>query len=828
MTRDDNSAAIVSQSTLDTRAIRKLLTELIRTDEDFDAFCLDHFPAVHVLFSSGMNRVQKMNLLLSHIDNPDLIARLLCESNPSSRSSTATYNHLAPTQRFSSVTSPRSFGRRHTLGLIGLGSAGGVAMVAYGLARHLLMREPAAVQSPGNLPKMKPRQFVMTEASLENLRGEALGICEKALTQSDPALRTQVMEGLGRTSDIRYGAQLIRIIRDDSDLNVRAQAALAIGRIGVRSQRSLLDTLRDKVAPELLAAVVEALYLLAEHQADLLELHKVLRQGLNSPVRLVMLRSAFLLAPLDPAVRELLWRLIEEHGPGAPAPADIGLLWRLCQSHFEPAERRIDQLLRNPNPEQAMATAVLVPSEGWPPALTRPPQWLRARSILAEASQVNGPTRLTAACALAQLGLRPAEVSVVNWLRELASAPDRSELVRRKAVAGLGWGGDAADLPLLAELFTEQVGRSLALRIEAAGAALRILSTLPSQLDEQALARAEEERLSGSGSALLQAVPSLKALEKVLGWLERGGRSEDAWLTNELLGRLHGRKFDTGQVRRRIDKWLSGQPKEGRAAHRIRAALVDDPQQLTSLLLDPDEQVRLWSAERLIRRGPVPHSVVQALQAIRSGPARIRAFGLLRLLDVPVTLPKDSLEAGLGSTISTDRQATVEALASWPLVDASTYLKQAAVDPDLGVRRRMLEVLENMIRYQPSALTAAPGLAAPLAQDADSGIQFRYQQVMGYVRSGVGGRPLPPVPFVPVLLPLRSVRVIFVGEPGVQFTINGQDEKLPLQLELAPGAYSLKWLDNENYVVRRILVPNSATHRVTIPVSLSHQKTPLL
>ena len=45
---------------------------------------------------------------------------------------------------------------------------------------------------------------------------------------------------------------------------------------------------------------------------------------------------------------------------------------------------------------------------------------------------------------------------------------------------------------------------------------------------------------------------------------------------------------------------------------------------------------------------------------------------------------------------------------------------------------------------------------------------------------------------------------------------------------LAPGAYSLKWLDNENYVVRRILVPNSATHRVTIPVSLSHQKTPLL
>ena len=51
---------------LEPQTLRRLLAELLRSDPDFDAFCLDHFPDVHRRFASGMERTQKENLLLVH------------------------------------------------------------------------------------------------------------------------------------------------------------------------------------------------------------------------------------------------------------------------------------------------------------------------------------------------------------------------------------------------------------------------------------------------------------------------------------------------------------------------------------------------------------------------------------------------------------------------------------------------------------------------------------------------------------------------------------------------------------------------------------------
>lgn len=833
MKPDEDTPSVYAQSPLGTAAIRRLLFELLRTDEDLDAFCLDHFPEIHARFSGGMNRIQKTNLLLSLLDDPDHIANLLRAWNASQRASAASCSQLASAKGGASAVQRRSVGRRQVLALVGLGGAAGVAAVAQGLRRQRVVRDDAAPPSrrpmPPTLPELKPRQLSMTAASLESLRREATELCDKALGQRDASLRAQAVDGLGRSGDIRYAAPLIRTLRQDGEPHVRARAALAIGRIGVRSQQgALLDTLRDRTVPEVLAATVEALFRLAEHQSQLVELHKVLRQGLNSPVQMVKLRSAFLLAPLDPAMQKWLWQVVEAHGATSRDPADIAILWRLCQSCFEPATRRIDQLLGDFASEQALATAVLVPCEGWAPALTPPLQWLRARSILAQAVQVTGPHRLAAACALAQLGMRPADATALSWLRELALSPERSDLIRRQAVAGLAYGGDASDLPRLAALLGEQAGPSTALRIEAAATTLRILSTLPSQLDEQALARAEEERATGSGSMLLQSVPSLKALEKVLDWLEHGGEPEDAWRTHELFERLQDLKVDTSAVRRRLDTWLSGQPKKGAAAHRIRAALTEDSRELSTFLQYPDEQVRLWSAERLIRQRQVPHAVVPALQGLRSPQGQIRACGLLRTLNVTSPLPSRRIEAGLRSKSSTERQDTLAALSSWSLADAKPYLEQTVTDPDQSVRRRLLESVEKMVRRQPAAIPTALALAAPLAQDSDSGIQFRYQQIMSYGRPGIGARPIPPPPPPPVLQPPRYVRVSFHGEAGVKFTLDEQELKLPLQLDLPPGAYSLKWLDNDNYKIHRIHIPSVATHQIEITVPLSHQQTPIL
>lgn len=67
----------MGSSELDSQALRRLLSELLRSDPDFDAFCLDHFPDIHRRFSSGMERTQKENLLLLHAPSrSDVVAAL--------------------------------------------------------------------------------------------------------------------------------------------------------------------------------------------------------------------------------------------------------------------------------------------------------------------------------------------------------------------------------------------------------------------------------------------------------------------------------------------------------------------------------------------------------------------------------------------------------------------------------------------------------------------------------------------------------------------------------------------------------------------------------
>jgi hypothetical protein len=60
--------------------LRRALFETLRTDADFDAFCLDNFRDTYRLFSSGMDRQQKITLLLSREDPEQVWTRLRAES----------------------------------------------------------------------------------------------------------------------------------------------------------------------------------------------------------------------------------------------------------------------------------------------------------------------------------------------------------------------------------------------------------------------------------------------------------------------------------------------------------------------------------------------------------------------------------------------------------------------------------------------------------------------------------------------------------------------------------------------------------------------------
>lgn len=67
---------VVAPSGVARRNTRRALQQTLRTDSDFDAFCLDYFPWVHRRFASGMDRTQKCNILLSSVGDKAVFGRL--------------------------------------------------------------------------------------------------------------------------------------------------------------------------------------------------------------------------------------------------------------------------------------------------------------------------------------------------------------------------------------------------------------------------------------------------------------------------------------------------------------------------------------------------------------------------------------------------------------------------------------------------------------------------------------------------------------------------------------------------------------------------------
>lgn len=56
--------------------VRQLLNSVLTTDSSFDAFCLDYFPRVHRQFAIGMDREQRINLLLQWEELSEIVDAL--------------------------------------------------------------------------------------------------------------------------------------------------------------------------------------------------------------------------------------------------------------------------------------------------------------------------------------------------------------------------------------------------------------------------------------------------------------------------------------------------------------------------------------------------------------------------------------------------------------------------------------------------------------------------------------------------------------------------------------------------------------------------------
>lgn len=58
-----------------TASVRTLLEEVLITDTDLNAFCIDYFSEIHREFSEGMQRTAKLNLLLGYVPAGEIFAR---------------------------------------------------------------------------------------------------------------------------------------------------------------------------------------------------------------------------------------------------------------------------------------------------------------------------------------------------------------------------------------------------------------------------------------------------------------------------------------------------------------------------------------------------------------------------------------------------------------------------------------------------------------------------------------------------------------------------------------------------------------------------------
>lgn len=128
----------MGSSELEPQVLRGLLSELLRSDTDFDAFCVDHFPDIQRRFASRMERGQKENLLLIHAPTRADIVTALRARFPDA----AILQELAR---------PRMTWAKRKLPLLLSGSAGAV-LVALVFGRAVLRPNP---EGPGTAARAR-------------------------------------------------------------------------------------------------------------------------------------------------------------------------------------------------------------------------------------------------------------------------------------------------------------------------------------------------------------------------------------------------------------------------------------------------------------------------------------------------------------------------------------------------------------------------------------------------------------------------------------------------------------------------------------------------
>ena len=657
---------------------------------------------------------------------------------------------------------------------------GVLLLVGIGIARLAQHREPAS-------------QNQLSAAELGELRRLALDTLRTDLADPVAKVRLGALQRLGPTREASMRSAIEAVLKD-SDVEVQAQAALALGLIGDRAATAALRALRTKDSPtNVNAAAAGALDLLGDSSGT-----AALSTALDGPSEELKKRAAYLLCDRGvPRAVTTLTAIAER----LPAEQAIPLWGRLAQCGVLKARDQLRGQLQGP-------AELLLPAAG---ALAHLGD-AQGRDRLLALAQKPGPDQLPAArlLASAEEGAVGAAYSL-HLIRRVLGDDQAAPAAQLLALEGIGIGGERGDIRRVGELLRRRSGDAR-LRQAAAGAVLQIASREPSAMSEQGLAWARSALLDSDWVARQAAAELLGAADSgsaeataLLSKLARDGDARVRQSAVRALGRrrdraaleaLRGNLNDTDPAVRKetllslgnvaellfhggartlvgeLAGWLgdtlrSGTPEEQLLGSALLLRLGDDSQRqrFTEFLVSADELLRKLA----VQRAPAEASLLgrmlkdevygvrfaaalrladidkfaaepqqkESLKSVlkeglaKGGADAVAAYGLLQRLGEPG--PKlAEVEAQLHSGDARARMDAVQACSRLPTELAVQVLSSAARDPEPLVRRLVVEVTAEL-PTRTGQMPAGGALLRRLTGDGDIQVRSRAQILLSRI-----------------------------------------------------------------------------------------------
>lgn len=641
------------------------------------------------------------------------------------------------------------------------------------------------------------------------VRSQALGVLEQALSQGEPLVRKDGARAVGRVKHEPALPKLLELTEKDVDLPVRGEAATAIATLEARSALRLLSELEKAAPPELSVWYTAAVARLGDASA----VKRLLKQSKHENLAIAFPAAMALGELAKPgdrkalaALRSVVVRSSEE------LDALVPLLSKMAVLRDPDAQQNLVQLLSHPQERAQLAAAEGLARLGDD----------AGRELLAKmASNSDSPNRLHAAAAQVLLG----EYTGIEVLGQaLEKGALEEQLVAARALGDIGQKESLAALWALVQR-NEAHWR---LRVAAAAAAVQIvgldpkllasasvdwtknalasedwvtrhaaagvLSDLPAQEAVPLLARAiadkeKSVRLRASRSARKIRTPEAareviaavkneqdpEVREEQVVALGEIGQAEAQSVLTELTqepgrvgvlaaGSLVAVGDDAGVAK--LEAAIKDRATPMRLAA-VQAAVVAKKDVVIPTLkvgaADSVFDVQLGAAEGLsLLRSEQALAVPILEEAMRSRNTATVARGLVALTRFGVA-PKDATRTPAELVNSADpaqRLAAVPVVQEMPLAEGLPLLRRLLADPDRQVRRASVEAVEAVAR---SSKDQAIRLYKPLVQDPDdfirskaSGQLSRLVEAKAPVAPAPAAAPPPPSPAAPPPAPATT------------------------------------------------------------------------